>query len=195
MADTQNPVYTDNISVTGDGTEEHPLVATGAGATVTADGVTITGNGSAGNPLVAESGLINKTITLTSAQLLALSATEVALIPAPGAGKFINIISGTVSYHFGGTAYIVGGADIEFGYGTLAEITSNPFYEFAAGGFLDQAASQLMTSNAFFSDAEEDIVPITEVVNLPFAVISNTALTTGNGTMTVDIVYQILPIS
>ena len=29
MADTQNPVYADNVSITGDGTEEHPLASTG----------------------------------------------------------------------------------------------------------------------------------------------------------------------
>lgn len=31
MADTQNPVYVDGTTVTGDGTEEHPLAATGGG--------------------------------------------------------------------------------------------------------------------------------------------------------------------
>lgn len=31
MADTQNPVYTDSVTITGDGTEAHPLAAVGGG--------------------------------------------------------------------------------------------------------------------------------------------------------------------
>jgi len=31
MPDNQNPVYTDGVSIQGDGTEEHPLVAGGGG--------------------------------------------------------------------------------------------------------------------------------------------------------------------
>ncbi len=32
---SQNPVFTDNVTITGDGTEEHPLTASGAGGGVT----------------------------------------------------------------------------------------------------------------------------------------------------------------
>ena len=50
MADSQNPVYTDNTSVFGDGTEEHPLsispdvadFAKAAGTTATGSGIPVT---------------------------------------------------------------------------------------------------------------------------------------------------------
>lgn len=61
--------------------------------------------------------------TITSAQLLALRATPIALIALPGAGKIWEFVSATIICD-AGTAYVVGTNDLAIRYGTAADIIS-----------------------------------------------------------------------
>ena len=58
--------------------------------------------------------------SLTSPQLLALRATPVQLIAAPGAGKYINVISIDMHYTFVTGAYTNINASLKVFYGTTA---------------------------------------------------------------------------
>jgi hypothetical protein len=85
---------------------------------------------------------VNKTIT--SAQLLALNATPIEVIAAPGANKAI-IVEDVIMSKAAGTAYsgIAAGEDLEVGYvtggTTLATIETT--------GFLDQTTAQCRVSS------------------------------------------------
>lgn len=87
--------------------------------------------------------LQNVEVILTTAQLLALKATPIELIPAPAAGKAIHLIGGVVTYNKGTTAFTVGNTDenLELGYDTGT--TSVAVVE--TTGLIDQAASKSVT--------------------------------------------------
>jgi len=79
-------------------------------------------------------------ITITTAQILALFATPITVIAAPGAGKFITIDSVTAWYEYNAAAYagIAAGEDWAFKYTNAsgAELTG----QIETTGFLDQTA-------------------------------------------------------
>lgn len=85
----------------------------------------------------------NVEVILTTAQLLALKATAVVLIPAPAAGKAIVLLGGTATYRKGTTAFTVGNTDenLDIGYDTAT--TSVAVVE--TTGLLDQAANKSVT--------------------------------------------------
>lgn len=58
--------------------------------------------------------------TLTSAQLLAMKATPVSILPAPGASRYYHVIGVTARYLFGGTAYTLNGGTLKLFYGPAA---------------------------------------------------------------------------
>lgn len=59
-------------------------------------------------------------VTITAAQLLALRATPQAIIPAPGAGKFIQVLGIALRYIFKTTAYTIVNANLKLMYGDKA---------------------------------------------------------------------------
>lgn len=80
--------------------------------------LTVTGNITSN----ANTGLTQQVakVTLSSAQLLALKTTPISLLAAPGAGKAIDVISITLRYVFGTTAYTLNAGTFKIFYGTTA---------------------------------------------------------------------------
>jgi hypothetical protein len=135
-------------------------------------------------------------VTLTSAQLLALSTTPITIVPAPGAGFYIAPSYGYMQYHFGGTAYTspAVGNDCHLLYGPPPEV--NPtnlimLYDWAAtaSGIIKAAAS-----TTFIFICGEGLVPYTTCNNAAVTFSAPNALGAGNGTLTITLNYSILPL-
>lgn len=138
----------------------------------------------------------NRTVvkTITSAQLLALHATPVEMIPAPGDGFFIRINSWTVR-HGTGTAYagIASGEDLALKYTNASGVNAAGVIE--TTGFLDQTTAQIRTAGGSSGSSAGSATPsdITPVNNA--AIVANLLvgeITTGNFDLQVLIDYDII---
>lgn len=65
---------------------------------------------------VDATGVVSLTTTLTHAQLLAINLTPVTVVPAPGAGYYVDVISVNLAFNYT-TAY-TGGSDLRLFYGS-----------------------------------------------------------------------------
>jgi hypothetical protein len=139
---TNNATNTSNpISVAQGGTGDSSLTAyavlcggtssTGviqSVASVGSSGNVLTSNGAGAlptfQPASGSSAVLSVSGQLTSAQIKTLHGSPVQAIPAPGAGKFIFVISAATSYVYGGTnAFTAGAAQtINIYYGSASNI-------------------------------------------------------------------------
>lgn len=128
---------------------------------------------------------IQKTVqvSLSSAQILALNATPVALVAAPGAGKVIVVEHILLKMITTATAYANGGA-LEFRYtdGSGAKVTAD-----LAAAIVTAGAGTSYTGVAGVTTS------LTMVSNSPIVVDNATApFITGTGTAVVTIRYRIV---
>ncbi len=123
--------------------------------------------------------------TITSAQLLALNATPIEILPAPGAG-FMNVIDAVEVYHGGGTAYagIATGEDITLKYTNVSGAVAMTI---EATGLLDQTTAQRRAYRA----------PTTELTPVENAAIVAHMLageiTTGDFPIKLRLTYRTIP--
>lgn len=112
------------------------LILSGIDSTGTGYG-NLAGGGSGGSVLTA-------VVQISSAQLKNLIAAPVTLIPAPGAGIFINAIAAYLQYDFVTTPYVVDSTTfLGIGWAGMDTIS---FSSFAEAGTFDQSVS---ISNGF----------------------------------------------
>ena len=133
-------------------------------------------------------------VTLTSAQLLALSTTPVTLVPAPPAGFYIFPTYYTMQYHFGGTAYTGSSGSCSFIYGpppvvTPTNLIAQYLWTAATSGIIHAAASC-----TFIGICGEGLTPYTTVNGAAVVFTAPTAVIGGNGTLTITLNYSILPL-
>lgn len=138
---------------------------------------------------VADNQTSSVTVTVSSAELLALYATPKELVAAPGAGYALVLDSATLFLDYTGTAYagIAAGEDLTIKYTNAAGAT---LATVEATGFLDATA-----------DALRFVLPTTTAAFTPVA---NAALVlhmltgeiiTGNSPLKVQINYRVIPAS
>jgi len=150
------------------------------------------GGGNAGRGVY---GLQTATISLTSAQLLALSVTPVQLLPAPGAGLYYWPIAYAMDYTFGGIAYSVTGhtQDCFITYGNPPAAATNELvvYNWASAttGIIDAALSCL-----FQGVCGNGLVTTSIANNAPLVFSAPNAVTLGNGTLKITLTYLTLPV-
>jgi hypothetical protein len=132
------------------------------------------------------------TATITTAQLLALNATAISVIPAPGAGLAIapDLI---VIRHAGGTAYadIAAGDDLAFKYTDKNGAQCATVIE--ATGFLDQTGAQVRAARGLGGTG---VTPASWVPAANAAVVLHMLtgeITTGNFGLNIWIAYDIIP--
>lgn len=127
--------------------------------------------------------LFEAEVALSSAQILALNATPVELVPAPGSGKVVIVRGITLKMVATATAYANGGA-LEFRYTNAsgAKVTAD-----IAAAVVTAGAGTSYTSVAGVTTS------LTNVVNSPIVVNNATApFITGTGTAVVGISFEVL---
>ena len=147
------------------------------------DGDVLTFSSSTNN-ITLQSASLTKLVTITSAQILALSGgvNDFELIPAPGAGKIIMIESIFAFLDFNSVGYTitgVGGIFFGFGIGSGASNISS---------FVDDTSdSYLNVFSSIFLSIENPLV------NVAFRLRNNgNGITLGNSPIKLNIVYKIL---
>lgn len=133
----------------------------------------------------------SETVTVTSAQLLALHGTPVTLIPAPGVGQVILLQQVSMEYVFNTTAYTVpGGANLRL---LINGVTVGT--DIAATGLLDQTANALAYARA--ANQTTAISPVNLVLDDQPLTLTNTnatEFTLGDGTLVVNVLYNIISV-
>ena len=123
-------------------------------------------------------------LTLTPTQIV--SGTSIPLIASPGAGKYINLISATISYTYSTAAYTGGGAT------SIALGTTVLTGTIAAASSLGKASSNIIQLVPL-ATAGNDLTGLTATaLNINVASGAYTQPGTAAGTAKVTIVYQIL---
>ena len=150
--------------------------------------VTATGGVSTGN--AADSFLLTDTVALTNGQIIGLAGAPKELIAAPGAGKFIEVLSAVLILDYAGTnVFTCGGADdLVIQYNTTGvDITAS----IETTGWIDQAADQATLVNA----AGIATAPLANIVNRAIELFNTGAEIAGNAggdnLMKVKITYRI----
>lgn len=125
-------------------------------------------------------------VTLTNAQVLALNATPIQLVAAPGAGKVL-VPNRLTAYKAAGTAYVAGAGEdlavIHTGQSAICVIDS--------GGFLDSAAAEFRIAERV--PVNPETLDLTALANLALeATILVGEVTGGTSDIVVDLEYEIL---
>ncbi len=124
------------------------------------------------------------TVSLTTAQLLALNATPISLVAATGANTMIVVDRVCLQYTYLTTAFTVpGGAQFTFTIGGIAAAT-----QVAAAGLVDQTVNKIITSQGGLA-----VNTVSTLTNAPL-LLTNTigALTNGLGSMTATVWYTVI---
>ena len=133
--------------------------------------------------------------TVTTAQLLALNATPISVIPAPGAG-YANVLDAVILYLPAGTAYagIAAGEDLAFKYtdGSGQEC----FSRVETTGFLDQTTAQMRYvtgASAAFAGVPTDALA-TPTANAAIVIqVLTGEITTGTSDLKLRLFYRVIP--
>lgn len=124
------------------------------------------------------------TVTLTSAQILALFTTPITLILAPGAGLVIDIVS-VVASLTAGVAY-TGANNLEIRYTGAAGVKATADI---VAAFINSATSRVDLVGGVIADTD-----VTTGVNSPIVIavpVANPAA--GTGTIKLTITYTVMP--
>jgi hypothetical protein len=145
-------------------------------------------------------GLQAASVTLTAAQIKALKATPIQIIPAPGAGKAINLIQAVWQYKFGTVPY---GNVPSFPTATLdisqGDINTSDFGLAAAfaEGFLDQNQNMVQIQPQIPPSGVGIVGTQAEIENVAVHLGNSgpSEFTNGDGTLTVTVYYTVVTLS
>jgi len=130
--------------------------------------------------------------TITSAQLLALNATPISVLGAPGSG-LVNIVEGVEFYKAAGTAYggIASGEDLSLKY---TNSSGQEILVCETTGFLDQTTAQFRyaraQSGAISAGTVSSIVPVANAAVV--CMLLSGEITTGDSALKLRLFYRTL---
>jgi hypothetical protein len=133
-----------------------------------------------------------RNVRLTAAQVLALNATPVALVPAPGASYALVLESVTI-HKPAGTAYggIAAGEDISVRY---TDGSGTELAQIETTGFLDQATAQTRTAYPYrAASAISSQTPVANAAIVAHMLVGE--ITTGNSPLDFEVRYRVVPAS
>ena len=139
-------------------------------------------------PLHAPEYVLERKAILTHAQLMALNAVPITVLPAPGAG-YAHILEGVSIYMVAGVAFTIGlGTGIGFKY---TDTNGLLLATCAVTGFVDQATAQVRYVKPTIA-ATPNVNDITPVANAVIVAQSLTAELTDGGTrgLTLKVHYR-----
>lgn len=117
------------------------------------------------------------TVTLSSAEVLALYATPIELIPAQGAGTIIEVVGGFVALDYGTTAFADGGALKIRDAGTTESFTD------LNASVVNAVADTIATLVSFAPKVTQNTA--VEITN------ATGAFTTGDGELIIKLIYRV----
>jgi hypothetical protein len=160
---------------------------TGATGPSGADGATgPTGVNGATGATGASASIQDTTVTVGSAELLDLFNTPKTLLPAPGAGMYISLISMDFVYFYNSVAYANTGNLLQLYY---INPLGTPISSVMANGFLNQTANKISQTLVLGNISNVNLADITDAPVILYYSSSN--LTNGNGTLKIFITYKI----
>ena len=123
------------------------------------------------------------TISLTSAELLALNTTPVTIVPAPGSGNIVVIESIITTLDYGSTTYADSGTN------------TGLYYTNSSGLAIDSTLYNCFTAAA--SEIKSSFAPSllhaqSGLLNAPVVLTGSANMTTGNGAGKVTVTYKII---
>lgn len=129
-------------------------------------------------------------VTVTSAEVLALNATPVSLIAAPGANKAL-IFEGAVLFKAAGTAYaaVAAGEDLAIKY---TDASGDEVGQAEMTGFADQTTAQVRYIRPHTAaSGVSDITPVANAALVAHMLVGE--ITTGDSDFDFRIYYRIVP--
>ena len=143
----------------------------------------------------SSSALLIATITLTAAQIKTLHTAPIQLVPAPGAGKYIQFYDAQFYLTYGGVAFDVTGKGVlQIYYGSNNSLTVVD--DRWPGDTSDSPVLALTANGGFVGLVPQGglgyVLPLATADNQPLNLALETAnLTTGNSTLKVKVRYEI----
>ena len=162
----------------------------GGDATISNAGVLTVGAAAISAPKLEEGVQRITDITITTAELLALFTTPIAVIAAPGANKAI-IFEGAVLHKPSGTAYdgIASGEDLSISYTNAAGLE---VARVETTGFLDSSGATTRYAHAYqAASAVSSIIPVANAALVIHLLVGN--ITTGDSDLLLRIYHRVVP--
>lgn len=141
------------------------------------------------------SSVLTASVVLTKAQLLALSTTPILIVSAPGAGLYILPYAYSLEYTYGGTAYHTPATTNNAFFGWTGEAinsVNSPIAFTGWGIFIENTFSCFAFGT--MGNAANVGINVASAANQGIEFGVPNALTLGNGTLKVTLVYSILPV-
>lgn len=135
--------------------------------------------------------ILTRKIAVSSAEILNIYSAPKELVAAPGANKFVNVLSLTLRYDFSSVGYATN-TTVTAGYDSASAGTNVVVYTKA--GFINQLGDETVFANLYGSTPL--VSSLTSYINKNFCLSMLTGNpTAGNGTLQVIIVYTLSDVS
>jgi hypothetical protein len=141
----------------------------------------------------AGGGFMATQVVLTAAQVKALRATPITIVAAPGAGKFINVVTMAWKLTYGGTSAFTAavGQTIPLAYTNVSgtPLATSGFSNSSITATSNQIGYAVMTNSLGIASTSRENQPIVAYNSSATEITGNAA---NDNTITVSVTYQIL---